>query len=60
MDVSLRSGLFKGQRLMDFFRRHFADRPVEDLTMPFAAVAPRKQSRKVAPRWNESRTTLLC
>jgi NTE family protein len=39
MDVSLRSGLFKGQRLMDFFRRHFADRPIEELPIPFAAVA---------------------
>src|SRR5271165_3466836 len=44
MDVSLRSGLFKGQRLMDFFRRHFADRPVEELTMPFAAVATALQT----------------
>jgi NTE family protein len=44
MDVSLRSGLFKGQRLIDFFRRHFADRPVEELTMPFAAVATALQT----------------
>jgi len=44
MDVSLRSGLFKGQRLMDFFRRHFADRQVEELTMPFAAVATALQT----------------
>ncbi len=39
VDVSLRSGLLKGERLMDFFRRNFADRPIEDLAMPFAAVA---------------------
>jgi NTE family protein len=39
MDVSLSSGLLKGERLMDFFRRHFADRPIEELAMPFAAVA---------------------
>ncbi len=39
MDVSLGSGLVKGDRLMDFFRRNFADRPVEKLAMPFAAVA---------------------
>lgn len=39
MDVSLSSGLLKGERLMDFFRRNFADRPIEELTMPFAAVA---------------------
>ncbi len=38
-DVSLRSGLLKGERLMDFFRRNFADRPIEGLAMPFAAVA---------------------
>jgi NTE family protein len=44
MDVSLRSGLFKGQRLVDFFRRHFADRPVDELTMPFAAVATALQT----------------
>jgi NTE family protein len=39
MDVSLGSGLFKGERLMGFFRRHFADRPIEELSIPFAAVA---------------------
>lgn len=39
MDVSLSSGLFKGERLMDFFRRNFTDRPLEELAMPFAAVA---------------------
>lgn len=39
MDVSLRSGLFKGERMMDFLRRHFADRPIEQLTIPFGAVA---------------------
>jgi NTE family protein len=44
MDVSLRSGLLKGQRLMDFFRHHFADRPIEQLTMPFAAVATALQT----------------
>ena len=39
MDVSLRSGLLKGERLMDFFRHYFVDRPIEELAMPFAAVA---------------------
>jgi NTE family protein len=39
MDVSLSGGLFKGERLMDFFRHRFVDRPVEELPMPFAAVA---------------------
>lgn len=39
MDVSLGSGVLKGDRLMEFFRRHVADRPIEDLAVPFAAVA---------------------
>jgi NTE family protein len=39
MDVTLSGGMFKGGRLMDFFRRHWADRPIEELPMPFAAVA---------------------
>ena len=39
MDVGLSGGLVKGERLMNFFREHFADRPIEQLAMPFAAVA---------------------
>jgi len=39
IDISLGSGLLKGERLMSFFRRQFEDRPVQDLPMPFAAVA---------------------
>ena len=39
MDLSLGSGLIKGERLMDEFRRNFVDRPLEELPMPFAAVA---------------------
>lgn len=39
MDVSPGSGLIKGERLMDEFRRNFVDRPLEKLPMPFAAVA---------------------
>lgn len=39
MDVSLIGGLFKGERLMEFFRRNFVDRPIDRLTIPFAAVA---------------------
>ena len=31
--------MIKGERLMDFFRRNFIDRPIEDLPLPFAAVA---------------------
>jgi NTE family protein len=39
MDVSLSGGLLKGERLMDFFRLRFVDRPIEELPMPFGAVA---------------------
>ena len=39
MDVSLAGGLLKGERVMEFFRRNFVDRPIEQLAMPFAAVA---------------------
>jgi NTE family protein len=39
MDVSLSGGLFKGERLMDFFRHRFVDRSIEELLTPFAAVA---------------------
>jgi NTE family protein len=39
MDVSLSGGLFKGERLMGYFRHRVVDRPIEELTMPFAAVA---------------------
>ena len=38
-DVSLTGGLLKGSRVMEFFRRNFVDRPIEELAMPFAAVA---------------------
>lgn len=38
MDVTLSGGLFKGERLMGLFRR-FVDRPIEQLPMPFGAVA---------------------
>jgi NTE family protein len=39
MDVGLSGGMIKGERLMEFFRRSFIDRPIEKLAMPFAAVA---------------------
>lgn len=39
LDVSLGSGLLKGGRLMDFLRRNSKDHPIEELAMPFAAVA---------------------
>ncbi len=39
IDVSLGSGVLKGDRLMEFFRHHFTDRPIEELRVPFTAVA---------------------
>jgi len=39
MDVRLNGGMIKGERLMDFFRKSFIDRPIENLAMPFSAVA---------------------
>ncbi len=44
MDVSLAGGLLKGERVMEFFRRNFVDRPIEQLTMPFATVATALQT----------------
>jgi len=39
MDVRLNGGMIKGERLMEFFRRSFIDRPIDELALPFAAVA---------------------
>lgn len=39
MDVGLSGGMIKGEKLMQFFRRNFIDRRIEDLALPFAAVA---------------------
>lgn len=39
MDLSVGGGILKGERVMDFFRRNFVDRPIEALPTPFAAVA---------------------
>ena len=39
MDISLRSGLIRGDRLMEFFERNFADREFSALDTPFACVA---------------------
>lgn len=39
LDVRMNGGVIKGERLMEFFRRNFIDRPIEALDMPFAAVA---------------------
>jgi NTE family protein len=56
MDVNLRGGLFKGRRLMGFFQQHFADRPIEQLALPFAAVATALHSG--AEIWLRSGSTL--
>jgi NTE family protein len=56
MDVNLRGGLFKGRRLMGFFQQHFADRPIEQLKLPFAAVATALHSG--AEVWLRSGSTL--
>ena len=39
MDVRMNGGMIKGERLMEFFRRNFIDRPIENLPLLFAAVA---------------------
>ena len=39
MDFRLNGGMLKGERLMGFFRKNFLDCPIEDLDLPFAAVA---------------------
>lgn len=39
LDVSLRGGLIKGQKLIDFFERNFVDRDFTDLDQRFACVA---------------------
>jgi NTE family protein len=44
LDVSLRGGLIKGDRLIQFFERNFVDRDFADLPVPFACVATDLQS----------------
>jgi len=39
VDVRMNGGMIKGEKLMEFFRRSFVDRPIEKLDIPFAAVA---------------------
>jgi NTE family protein len=39
MDVRMSGGMIKGDRLIKFLRRNFDDRPIEDLPLPFGAVA---------------------
>ncbi|NMG46828.1 patatin-like phospholipase RssA [Azoarcus communis] len=44
LDVSLRSGLIKGERLIQFFERKFTDRDFASLPIRFACVATELQS----------------
>ncbi len=39
LDFSLAGGLIKGDKLIEFFRAHFIDRQIAELSLPFAAVA---------------------
>src|SRR5579872_6354072 len=39
MDLGLTPGLLRGERLMAFLRQSWPDRPIEQLRLPFAAVA---------------------
>lgn len=38
-DLTLNGGMIKGERLMDFFRRHLEDRAIGSLAQTYAAVA---------------------
>lgn len=55
-DVSLGSGLLKGDRLMQFLRKHLSDHPIEQLALPFAAVATSLQTGSEV--WLRSGSTL--
>lgn len=39
LDPSFSGGLIAGKKLFDFFRHHYQDRDIGDLTVPFGAVA---------------------
>ncbi len=39
LDVTLNGGMLKGERLMEHFRLNFVDRPIQDLSLPYGAVA---------------------
>ncbi|HJW02671.1 MAG TPA: patatin-like phospholipase RssA [Azospira sp.] len=38
-DVGMNGGLIKGEKLLEFFTRHFADRDIHQLPIPFACVS---------------------
>ena len=56
IDLGLSGGFLKGERLMDFVRRSFVDRPIEELPVPFAAVATALQTG--AEVWLRSGSTV--
>ena len=39
MDFKLSGGMLKGERVIEFFRKHLSDRNIESLAVPYAAVA---------------------
>jgi NTE family protein len=39
MDFNITGGMLKGEKLIEFWRSHFVDSALEDLSIPFAAVA---------------------
>lgn len=39
VDLRLSGGVLRGDRLLEFFRRNFTDRLIEELGVPFAAIA---------------------
>ncbi|QIM49499.1 patatin-like phospholipase RssA [Pusillimonas sp. DMV24BSW_D] len=56
MDLTLTGGVLKGERLMAFFRQKFKDCDIEDLGVPFGAVATSLYSG--AEIWLRSGSTL--
>jgi NTE family protein len=56
MDVCLSGGLLKGERFMAFVSRVCQDRPIQDLALPFAAVATSLENG--AEVWVRSGSTL--
>jgi NTE family protein len=39
MDFNISGGMLKGEKLISFWREHFVDSAIEDLKLPFGAVA---------------------
>lgn len=56
MDFQLGGGMLKGARLMEFFRAHFHDSRIEELSLPFAATATALQNG--AEIWLRSGSTV--